>query len=235
MPEGAIVPSADRGRAQTVTAWTRVRVADVAALSRASSAAMDTVRSLGGHTATSDYDVPNGARGQNRLVFRVPVSRVDEAISAFGALGTVTGQDAQIVDVTARLATGADAVSAQRRRVAALRAERAAAPGDTAVAARLDRAERRLASLVAQRDALADRAAMAVVRLDLTTDAPAPAPEDESRIVAALADSWDRLAGMTAWTLGALLLVAPFVALAALALWIASRMRRASHRRLLRM
>ena len=65
----------DARRAQQVTATTRVQVKDVAALSRASTSAMRTVRSLGGFTASSDYSVPNGAEGTNRVVFRLPVDR----------------------------------------------------------------------------------------------------------------------------------------------------------------
>lgn len=235
LPSGATPPTADPDRRQVVEAWTRVRVADVGALSDASTSAMATVRSLGGHTVSSDYDVPNGERGENRLVFRVPVDRVDRAVEAFGKLGTVTGQDATITDVTERIEARADAVTAQRRRVTGLRAQLAEDPADAALQSRLAQAERRLASLEAQRDALADRADMAVVRLELTTVAPADPPQERGEIVAALADSWDRLAGITAWTLGALLLLAPFTALAALAMWIAWRARRSSERRLLRM
>ncbi len=196
---------------------------------------MEISRSLGGHTASSDYDVPDGNRGDNRLVFRVPADQVDNAIAEFGRLGTVIGQDAQIVDVTDRIAAGDDAIAAQRARVRTLRARSVAEAGDAALAGRLAAAERRLSTLIARRDAVADRAAMAVVRLELTTQSPPAPPTDRGRIVAALADSWDRLTGVTAWTLGALVLMAPFVALALLAAWGIGRGRRVGVRRELRM
>lgn len=79
----APVPAPEVGRARRVTSFTRVRVDGVDALPRARARAIAAVRGLSGVTV---------ARGENRLVFEVPVARADEAIAAFGRLGTVIGR-----------------------------------------------------------------------------------------------------------------------------------------------
>ena len=150
---GAQAPAPAPGRARKVTAETRVQVEDVEALSRASTSAMRTVRSLGGFTASSDYDVPSGAEGTNRLVFRVPVDRAEDALAAFGRLGVVTGQSADIVDLTARIGTQTDRVDALRATVGDLRARAAADPPDAGLAAELARAEASLRRAEAARAA----------------------------------------------------------------------------------
>ena len=207
------------GRARQVTATTRVQVDGVEALSKASASAMRTVRSLGGFTASSDYSVPNGAQGTNRLVFRVPVDRAEDALAAFGRLGTVTAQNAEIVDLTARLGRQTSAVDALTATVAGLRAEAAADPGDAALAAELARAEAALARAEDARGATLDRTDLATLRLTLTTEGP-PAPAgEEGRFGGPISRAGDRLAGATAWLLGAAVLVGPFLLLALAAGW----------------
>ncbi len=156
------------GRARQVTAWTRVRVEGVDALSRASSRAMAVVRGLGGFTASSDYDVPTGAQGTNRLVFRVPVARANEAIAAFGRLGTVTGQRADVVDVTARIDAAGRLIDRLESDVERLRAELAARPDDE-LRGQLARAEARLRAAEGRRAADLSRARLATLNLTLTT------------------------------------------------------------------
>ena len=224
---------ADPSRAQKVTAWTRVRVDGVSALSRASDRAMATVRSLGGYTASSDYSVPNGATGTNALVFRVPVGRAERAIAAFGRLGTVTGQSADIVDVTALLGAQGREVERLTERVDRLRAELTARPGDAALTAQLERAVRSLAVAEARRSATQGRADLARLNLTLTTEGPPAAPVDEGRFTGPLSDAGSRLAGATAWLLGALVLIGPFAVVALLAAWGAARVRRRTSRRLM--
>ena len=224
---------ADPRRAQKVTASTRVRVEGVTALSKASDRAMTAVRSLGGYTASSDYSVPNGSTGTNVLVFRVPVAKAEQAIAAFGRLGTVIGQSADIVDVTARLGAQGRAVERLTARVDRLRAEVAARPGDAALAARLEAAEASLRAAEARATATRARADLARLNLTLTTEGPPAAPVKEGRFLGPLSDAGSRLAGATAWLLGALVLIGPFAAVALLAAWGAARLRRRSSRRLM--
>ncbi len=224
---------ADPDRAQKVTASTRVRVESVTALSRASDRAMAAVRSLGGYTASSDYSVPNGSTGTNVLVFRVPVDRAERAIAAFGRLGTVIGQSADIVDVTARLGAQERAVERLTERVDRLHAELAARPGDAALTARLRAAEASLRAAEARRGATRVRADLARLSLTLTTEGPPAAPVDEGRFLGPLSDAGSRLAGATAWLLGAVVLIGPFAVVALLAAWGAARLRRRTGRRLM--
>jgi hypothetical protein len=101
------------------------------------------------------------------------------------------------------------------------------------VAGEVARAEARLERARAAGAALERSARLATLRLTLTTEGPAAAPEEEGRFVGALTDSWDRLTGVAAWLLGALVLLAPLVALAALAAVGAARLRARSARRLM--
>ena len=178
---GAVAPAApqptgtDPRRAQQLTATTRVQVKDVAALSRASAAAMGTVRRLGGFTASSEYAVPNGGEGTNRLVFRVPVARTQDALAAFGRLGVVTAQSASIVDLTARLDAATRRIALLEQRVADLRAQVAANPGDAAAARDLARAEAELLRRRTLQAATRERTRLATLNLTLTTERAAPA------------------------------------------------------------
>jgi hypothetical protein len=230
---GAQAPVPATGRARKVTAETRVQVEDVEALSSASTSAMRTVRALGGFTASSDYDVPSGAEGTNRLVFRVPVDRAEDALAAFGRLGVVTGQSADIVDLTERLGARGDRADALRATVAGLRARAAADPGDAALAAELARAEASLARAEAQRAATERATRLATLRLTLTTQGPPPPITEEGRFMGPLSRAGARLGDATAWLLGALVLVGPFVLLAAGAGWGALRLRGRSRSRLM--
>lgn len=227
------VPGAERGRSQQVTTWTRVRVDDVAALSQASTRAMAIVRAAGGHTASSEYQVPNAATGDNRLVFRVPTAAVDRVVAAFGDLGTVVGQDAKIEDVTMAIASGDTRIERARVRMMELQSQVARAPNDHSLRLRLTSARRELESLVAQQQSRADRAARAVVRLDLTTAAPPDEPQQQGPIAAAVDDSWDRLIGVFAWLIGALMLLGPPALVLALALVASRRVGRRQRHRLL--
>ncbi len=223
----------DARRAQQVTATTRVQVKDVEALSRASTSAMRTVRALGGFTASSDYSVPNGAEGTNRLVFRVPVDRAQDALAAFGRLGTVTGQSADIVDLTERLDRQSDAVTRLEAEVADLRAKAAAQPGDAAIAADLARAEAVLGRARAARAATLERVDRATLRLTLTTERPPPPATSAGRFGGPLSRAGGRLADAAAWLLGALVLVGPFLVVGGAALWGVSRLRGRADRRLM--
>jgi hypothetical protein len=233
VPGAAAAPAPDAGRAQVVTSWTRVRVDGVDALSRASARAMGAVRRLGGFTASSDYDVPSGGEGTNRLVFRVPVGRVDEALAAFGRLGTVTGQRAQITDVTGRIDEATRRIERLGARIDRLRDELASRPGDAALREEIARLEAARREAEDRRAAVRGRARLATLTLTLTTEAPPAAPADEGRFTGPLSDAGDRLAGAAAWILGALVLVGPFLAVAAAAAWGAARLRRRGARRLM--
>ncbi len=229
----ALPPGSDPGRSQQVTATTRVQVEGVTALSRTSGAAMRTVRRLGGFTASSDYSVPSGSEGTNRLVFRVPVARAEDALAAFGRLGVVTAQSASIVDLTPRIESATDRIEKLGVRIAALRARVAARPGDTARAAELARAEAVLRRAEGSRKEALSRTRLATLRLTLTTVGPPAPATNAGRFEGPISRAGGRLADATAWLLGALVLVGPFLLLAGAAAWGAARLRGRSERRLM--
>lgn len=228
-----VPPSAEPRRAQQVTATTRVQVRDVTALSRASSVAMTTVRNLKGFTASSDYSVPNGSEGTNRLVFRVPVARAEDALAAFGRLGVVTGQSANIVDLTTRLTAETTRVEQLEIRVAELRARLAGRPGDAILAGELARAEATLRGATKARELTVGRTRLATLRLTLTTEGPPDPAVAPGRFWGPISRAGGNLADAIAWTLGAVILVGPFMLLAAAAAWGALRVRARSTRRLM--
>jgi uncharacterized protein DUF4349 len=234
VPGGTPATAIDPRRDQQVTAMTRVQVSGVDRLSRASDAAMATVSRLGGFTASSRYSVPDSGKGTNRLVFRVPVGRAEAAVRAFGRLGTVTGQSASIADLTARVDAATRRIALLADRVADLRAQLAARPGDPDLRARLSEAGRALRLATESRDATLARTRMATLRLTLTTEGP-PAPAAHAgRIGGAIGRAGDRLGMAVAWLLGAIVLVGPFLVVAVLAAWGVARLRARAERRLMR-
>ncbi len=226
---GAEPPGPQKGRRQEIRSFTRVQVEDVAALSAASSRAMDQVRGLGGFTQSSQYRVPHGGEGTNTLVFRVPAARAERAVAAFGRLGTVLSQRATLVDLTDSLASGRTAIGRSAAALAELRRRAAAAPTDEDLQRRLARAERRHQVLAAGQRALARRAELATVNLELTTEGPPPGPS--GRLGGAIGGSGARLAAVGVVGLAGLILLAPFLAIAAAGAWTVRRVRdrRRSH------
>ncbi|MGD9696834.1 MAG: DUF4349 domain-containing protein [Thermoleophilia bacterium] len=233
VPKGTAAPTADPNRRQVVRARTEVRVADVEALSRASRSAMGTVRALGGHTVSSDYDVPNGSTGTNRLVVKVPVARVGRAVEAFGRLGTVIGQSADITDVTDQIAAQATAADRLEARITQFKAQIAARPDDAALARALADAQAQLRAAQARLRATGESARMATIDLTLTTENPPPPPASEGRFSGPLGRAGDRLADALAWILAALVLALPFALVIGGAGWAALRMRRRAAARLM--
>jgi hypothetical protein len=162
------------------------------------------------------------------------VRRAEAAVRAFGRLGTVTGQSASIVDLTARVDAAGRRIALLREQVTDLRAQLAARPGDADLQGRLAAAERALRVETESRDAIISRTRMATLRLTLTTEGPPAPPAHSGRIGGAIGRAGDRLGAAVAWVLGAVVLVGPFLALAALAAWGAVRLRARAERRLMR-
>jgi hypothetical protein len=91
------VPGADQLRLQRYQATLRLRVKDVESLSSATRRAMTLARRLGGYVGEVQYTTRGGKRGGARIVLRVPVGSVQQALTTLTGLGT-TG----ILDVTRR-------------------------------------------------------------------------------------------------------------------------------------
>jgi Domain of unknown function (DUF4349) len=229
--ESAAPPIGARtNRVQEVRSSTRVQVADVQALSKASSEAMREVRRLGGYTVSSRYAVPNGGRGDNSLVFRVPVARAEAAITAFGGLGTVLSQQADMRDLTQAVTTQNTEISRLEKRAEELRTRLAAQPTD-ALRAQLAAVEAQLKAGTARSNGLKQRGEFARLSLDLTTEGPPAAVEPDGQIEGSLRRSGARLASVGAWTLGAGVLLAPFALVGGVGLVGVRTVRRRSRQR----
>jgi Domain of unknown function (DUF4349) len=185
----------------------RLRVKD---LSGATQSALRTTRRLGGFVAGADY-ATGSKEGNSRLVLRVPVANLQQAIASFTNLGTILSQHISVAD----LQTGLDRLDA---RIAAARRK-----GHDH---RADRLERR-------RDALIREGTYARILLQLTTAKPAAqhsAPGQFGRF-------WDTTGNILGKELIAMLyvlvLAGPFILLAALLVFAERTRRRRADQRLL--
>lgn len=224
------------GRAQRVSATLTVEVADPDAVSRAAQEALDLTRSLGGHVVSAS--VATGEQGTASLTVRIPVARVQDAITGLSALGRIVSQQVTIDDLQA----GLDALE---RRQASLQAQIAG------ITARLDTEEldaETRALLEARRRTLQGElreikagiastnaeARMSTIQLTVVTPGAygvaAPPPSRLDRTI-------DEALNVLAWegviVLGLLIVAAPFAIVAA-AVWVAHRYyRRREEERLL--
>ena len=93
--QGAADAATDE-RAQRVGATLTVEVSDSDAVSRAAQEALDGA-SLGGHVVSSS--VATGEEGQASITVRVPVGKVQEAITGLSDLGRIVSQQVNIEDL----------------------------------------------------------------------------------------------------------------------------------------
>jgi hypothetical protein len=94
---GAVPPAA--GQLQRYEAELRLRVDDVEALSTATKSAQRIALSHGGSIASLQYDAPSEGVGSAQITLRVPISKVQSAMTQLSALGTIVGQRYGIEDL----------------------------------------------------------------------------------------------------------------------------------------
>ena len=225
-------------RLQDSRAELRVRVDSVGELSSATSQAIRTARSLGGYVVTANYDSASGDNGDSLLVFRVPISRVQDAIVRLTGLGELLSQRITLEDLQAPLERQTDAVAELRTRVRSLQRQLRSTSLSEEERARLQlelmQTRQQLADQIRQRDETLRRGRLALVSLTLTTRAeseslPVPPGETEQRLrdaVAALGDA-------VAWILYVLIVAGPFLVLAAIGVALDRHRRRRADDRLL--
>jgi hypothetical protein len=95
----AIAP--DPTRAQRISATLTVEVADSDGVSASAQEALDLTRRLGGHVVSASVATGEGANAA--ISVRVPVNRVQEAITQLSALGTIVSQQVSIEDLQGTL------------------------------------------------------------------------------------------------------------------------------------
>ena len=235
----AAVPAPDGRRAQDYAASLRLAVGSVAELSRSTQTVLESVRSLGGAVESVDYGTPSAGSGSALIELRIPVSRAQEALRQFSALGTITSQQVQIRDLQASLDQGTNRARALRRRIALLQAKLLSpvlTPEARAMLeSRLADSQSSLASVLRGVHATQQRAAFARFSLALVTGSGTPvAPAPRSGAFARTAS--DALGVISVAGRGALfaaIVGGPFLLLAGGAWWLSRRLRRRAARRLL--
>src|SRR5919201_590818 len=227
------------GRPVDYDASLRVRVRDAADLSDKTADAMRVARSLGGYVASLQQTTTAGRPGEADLVLRVPVARVDEAMTNLPALGTVIEQHLSIVDLQQTL-------DQQRRRIRSLRFQVArltealrnpSLPEDVRLRLRfqLEEARQSLTHATRAHKGTLREAALSEISLALPTQraAGAVSKHHEGRLERAARDAVSFLAAAGAVALFLLIAISPLLVLAAAWFYGSRAYRRREEQRLL--
>jgi hypothetical protein len=238
---GALAPqqgAADAGaddRAQRVSATLTVEVSDSDAVSRAAQEALDLTRSLGGHVVSSS--VATGEDGQASITVRVPVGKVQEAITGLSDLGRIVSQQVSIEDLQQTLDQLERQEAKTRSEIARIRArlqaEELDAQTEAVLRSKLQTLRAELTDLRAGISSTEAEARMSTIQLTVVTPGASGAVAPPSRIDRAIDEAVNVLAWEGVIALGMLIVLAPF-ALVALAAWLGHRLfRRHEEERLL--
>lgn len=222
---GAVI-APDPTRVQRYQAELQLRVENVSELSRATQRAQRIASQLGGSVASLSYDAPRGGIGSANIVLRIPVERVQSAMTQLSELGTILGQRFGIEDLQPSVDDFTRQIERLQRRIASL-SQQLANPALTdeeraILRSRRTGAQQELAGLRRQLRATRAEGRFATIGLTLTTE----------RIEAVVPGGGSRLDGIKdvlVWegivALYTLVIAGPLVLLGVL-LWLALRLRR---------
>lgn len=238
VPHNAVEQLApSKSRLQDYRASLTVRVNGLDALSPSTQKAMRTARALGGYVVTAHYGAAK--QGRSELVFRIPITRIQQAIARFSALGTISAQDIQITDLQRQYNQQVKQINALRVAIAKVDDKLANPSLSNADRVVLQQQRKRLVAtfqaLTTAKGQTVKRARLATVSLMLTTEqAAVPVkPQHQGPLGRAFDDAGSILAKEVSWGLYALVVLGPLAVLALLA-YIAIRLsRRYADRRLL--
>jgi uncharacterized protein DUF4349 len=115
---GAVPPAV--GQLQRYEAELRLRVDDVDALSSATKSAQRIALSHGGSIASLQYEAPSEGIGSAQITLRVPISKVQSAMTQLSALGTIVGQRYGIEDLQVQADTLESQIEATQRQIAGI-------------------------------------------------------------------------------------------------------------------
>ncbi|HYI74643.1 MAG TPA: DUF4349 domain-containing protein [Gaiellaceae bacterium] len=233
-PQGTADAATDN-RIQRVSATLTVEVSDSDAVSRAAQDALDLTRSLGGYVVSSS--VATGEAGSASLTVRVPVGKVQEAITGLSGLGRIVSQQVTIDDLQGTLDQLEQREAKVRSEIARIRARLASENLDAQTEAVLRAKLQTLrAELPELRRGIASTEAegrMSTIQLTVATPEAFGSVASPSRIDRAVDEALNVLAWEAVIVLGMLIVFAPF-ALLALAAWLGRRIyRRHEEERLL--
>jgi uncharacterized coiled-coil protein SlyX len=212
------------GRAQKIDATLSVRVTGSDRVSRAAQDALDLTRSLGGHVLTANVNTGDNASAM--LTLRIPVAKVQEAVTRLSALGTIVSQQISIQDLQEQL----DALTRRIRSVRAqivkitARLESETLDAETRASLTLRRQTLRteLRNLRSSSAATRSAARFATVQLSVVTPesegvVPSPSRLDRSLDKAVEVLVWEGIVALV------VLLVAAPLAIVAVAAWLLRR------------
>jgi hypothetical protein len=229
----ALPPSSTRLQQYDVAM--RIRVRNLGDLDKATKRAMTLTRRYGGFVASVDYST--GRRGDAKLVLRVPIDRIQDAIQRFSALGSIVSQNIAVKDVQQRVNDQTRAIGQLKTEIQRIQtrlrnpnlspAEREQLEYELG----LDR--QRLAAIQRARGATVRRAQLARVSLTLTTHKAEAAPAGKSRFERTLDDALSVLGAEVAILLYVVLVAGPLLVLLVGGVLIARTQRRRLEERLL--
>ncbi len=223
-------------RAQLVSATLTVEVKDADAVSRAAQSALELTQTLGGFVVSSS--VATGEEGSASIVVRVPVDKVQDAITGLSGLGRIVSQQVTTQDRQESIDATERRTRSLRAQIALVNARLASDTLDAETRARLEARRRNLRAdlLEARRSLGALRAEARMSTIQLTVVTPGAfggAVAPPSRIDRTIDEALNVLAWEGVVALGLLIVLAPF-ALVAIAAWLGRRLyRRHEEERLL--
>jgi hypothetical protein len=118
---GTVPPAT--GQLQRYEAELRLRLDDVEALSGATKSAQRIALSHGGSIASLQYDAPSEGIGSAQITLRVPISKVQSAMTQLSALGTIVGQRYGIEDLQVQADSLESQIEATQRQIAGIQAQ----------------------------------------------------------------------------------------------------------------
>jgi hypothetical protein len=222
-------------RAQRVSATLTVEVRDSDTVSRAAQDALDLTRSLGGYVVTSS--VATGDEGSASITVRIPVGKVQEAITGLSGLGRIVAQQVTIDDLQETLDELERREATVRGQIARIRArlesEQLDPQTEAVLRARLQTLREELTSLRTGIASTNAEARMSTIQLTVVTPGAFGAVAPPSRIDRTIDEALNVLAWEGVVALGLVIVLAPF-ALVAFAAWLGRRLyRRHEEERLL--
>jgi len=227
----------DQNRLQNYQAALTVRVDGLDQLSPSTQQAMRIARGLGGYVVSAQFNAAK--QGNSALVFRIPITHVQQAIAKFSELGTIAAQDIRITDLQAQFNQLVKRIGALRVAIAKVDDRLASTSLSNEARVLLEQRRARLASsleaLRTSKARTAHRAALATVSLGLTTQAAVVPlkPHHRGPLGRALHDAGTILAKEASWGLYALIVLGPIALIALIAFLLIRLGRRVTDRRLL--
>ena len=239
---GANVPSAASGNSSGVTARVApavsiiytaeltVRVPDVGS---AATSATQITQAAGGYVSSETASSGSGATADIQL--KIPVSAYPATLNQLAGLGTRLSLQRQAQDVTGQVADVNSQVTSDQAAIVQLRAllSHAGSVGDLlTVQSQINSEESTLESIESQQRALDAETSYATVTLTILGPKAKPAPVIHHKpkpppgLAGGLSAGWSALRITVDWTLALFGAAAPFLAVAAVALFAAYRGRR---------